>query len=82
MSQTKTKKHVVIEIEKFLGGIQALNVFNSEKVEAFTQIREQYGDQHPATLAMLDELDTLSNIINFFSELTGTQIKGEGEHFN
>lgn len=82
MSQKKTKKRVVIDTEQFLAGVQALNIFYSEKVEAYTQIREQYGDDNPVTLAMYDEIETLGNILNFLSELTGTQLKGEGEHLN
>lgn len=85
MSQTrnkKQKKHVVIDTKDLLGGIQALTIFYEEKVEAFTQIKAQYGDDHPATQAMFDEIETLGNIVNFFTGLTGTQLKGEGEHFN
>lgn len=83
MSQTKNKKqkrHVVVETKDLLAGIQALTIFYEEKVEAFTQIKAQFGDEHPATQAMMDELDTLGNILNFFTGLTGTQLKGE--HFN
>ena len=84
MSQKKRKqrKRVVVDTKDLLAGIQALTIFYEEKVEAFTAIREQYGEQHPATIAMLEEMDTLGNILNFFTELVGTQLKGEGGNLN
>ena len=84
MSQKKNKqrRRVVVDSKDFLAGIQALTIFYEEKVEAFSAIREQYGEQHPATIAMLEEMETLGNILNFFSGLVGTQLKGEGENLN
>lgn len=82
MSQKKSKKQLVVNTKDFLGGIQALNIFYEEKMAAFEAIRQQYGEQHPATIAMLEELDILGNILNFFSGLVQGQVKPEGEHFN
>ena len=84
MSQKKIKrrKKLVVDTKDFLGGIQALNVFYEEKVAAFEANRNQYGDQHPATISMLEEMDMLSNIISFFSGLVEGQVKSEGDILN
>lgn len=85
MSRTKTrkvKKNVVVDTKDLLAAIQALTIFYEQKVQAFTAIREEYGEDHPATAALYEEIDTLGNILNFFTGLVGEQVKRDGEHFN
>lgn len=82
MSQKKIKKRVSVDSKDFLAGIQALNVFYEQKSNDFLVIKQQFGDEHPATLAVFEELNTLGDILNHFSTLVGDQMKGEGENFN
>jgi hypothetical protein len=82
MSQTKIRKRVGIDTKDFLAGIQALTVFYEQKANDFLAIKEQFGEEHPATISVLEELTTLSDILNHFSTLVGDQLKGEGENFN
>lgn len=82
MSQKKTKKRVIVETNDMLAGIQALTVFYEQKVQAFAAIREEFGDDDPVTMTIFEEVETLGNILNHFSNLVGDQLKGEGESFN
>lgn len=81
MSQ-KRIKNVVVDAKDLLAGIQALTIFYEDKVTTFSMIKEQYGEQDPATIALLEEVTTLSDILNFFTSLAGGQLKRNGEHFN
>lgn len=82
MSQKKIRKRVTIDTKDFLAGIQALTVYYEQKSVDFLVIKEQFGENHPATISVFEELNTLGDILNHFSTLVGDQIKGEGENFN
>lgn len=82
MSQKKARKNVIVDTKDMLAGIQALTVFYEQKVEDFTAIRDQFGDEHPATIQVLEEMTTLGDILNHFSNLVVGQIQGEGEGLN
>ena len=82
MSQKKNKKNVVVDTKDMLAGIQALTVFYEQKVNDFSAIKEQFGEQHPATIQVLEEMTTLSDILNHFSNLVGDQIKNENGTLN
>ena len=80
MSQKKA--NIVVDTKELLVGIQALTIFYENKMSVYTVVREQYGEDNPATIELLEEVTTLSDILNFFTGLAGDQLKGEGEQFN
>ena len=82
MSQTKHKKRVSVNTKELLAGIQALTIFYEEKTDAFIDIKEEYGNEHPATIALFEEVNTLGDILNYFSSLVGDQLKNNGERYN
>lgn len=82
MSQVKPKKLTTVNTKDFLAGIQALNIFYEEKTNAFIEFKEQYGENHPVVEQLLEELNTLSDLLNFFSSLAGDQLQNGGDHYN
>lgn len=84
MSQKKNKqpKKLSINTKDFLAGTQALNIFYEEKVATLESLKNQLGEDHPAYFTLLEEIDNLANILNFFSSMVNGQVNGEGEHLN
>jgi hypothetical protein len=84
MSQKKLKKrerNVVIKRKDFLAGIQALTVYHQDRTNVFLSVKEQFGDQHPATLEMFQEITDLGNILNFLTGLIN-ETNSNTETFN
>jgi hypothetical protein len=67
--KVKIRDNLVINKKEFLDGMKALAIFHEEKMNTFIAIRQDLGDEHPATQQMFDEIDNLSNILTYFSSL-------------
>ena len=78
MSQKKVSKPktVIVNRKNLLAAIQALTIFYEDKSNAFLAIKTEFGDEHPATIAMFEELDTLGNILNFITSLMNEKPEG------
>ena len=83
MSQKKSKRerHVVIKRKDFLAGIQALTIYYEDRTNVFLSVKQQFGDEHPATIEMFQELTDLGNIVNFLSGLVNEKPPDTG-NFN
>ena len=82
MSQKKSRKNVVVDTKDMLAGIQALTVFYEQKVQDFAAIKEQFGEMHPASVQVFEELTTLGDILSHFSNLVGDQLKDDNGNLN
>lgn len=84
MSSNKKKPNVnfVIDKKEFLAGLQALTIYCEDKTNTYIAIRDDLGEDHPATQQLLEEVSTVSDILNYFSTIIKSQNDGSGEHFN
>lgn len=79
----KPKRQLLsIDKENFVAAIQALSIYHQDKTNIFIEIQNEYGKEHPAALELGADLETLSSIISFLSDLTQTRNSKSSEHYN
>lgn len=65
----KPSDHIIVRKKDLLAGIQALTVFYEDETNTYVAIKNDLGDQHPATVQLSERIQTLGNIIDFLSDL-------------